>query len=78
MILITYDEDLRMGGVAPENGFGHGGQTVCALESPLVFPNDYNSQTHAYSILRTLEDGFPISGYVANASLVASLPPVWK
>jgi len=77
VIIITYDEDQRMGGVAPKNGFGQGGQTLCALVSPLVLPGDYASQTYAYSILRTLEDGFPVSGYLANASAVSPLPTAW-
>jgi phosphatidylinositol-3-phosphatase len=77
VIIITYDEDQRMGGVAAKNGFGQGGHVLCALLSPLVVPGEYSSRTYAYSILRTLEDGLPVSGYLANASAVSSLPAVW-
>ncbi len=36
VIVVTYDEDQRMGGLAAKNGLGSGGHVVCALISPLV------------------------------------------
>lgn len=77
VIIITYDEDQRMGGVAEKNGFGQGGHTVCAIVSPLVQSGDYTAKAYAYSVFRSLEDGFPVSGYLANATHVSSLPVVW-
>ncbi len=76
-IVIVFDEDQRMGGMA-QVGFGQGGHTVCALVSPLAVPGDYGSTTYEYSILRTLEDGFGLPGYVGHAVDVASLPMVWS
>lgn len=77
VIIITYDEDQRMGGVPAKNGFGQGGHTVCAILSPLILPGDYSSMTYAYSTLRTLEDGFGLSPFLGNASNVATLPVSW-
>lgn len=40
VIVILYDEDQRMGGLAPKNGLASGGHIPCALLSPLVRPGD--------------------------------------
>jgi phosphatidylinositol-3-phosphatase len=77
VIIITYDEDQRMGGITAKNGFGSGGHTVCAILSPSAVPGNYTSKTYAYSLLRTLEDGFQLSDYLGNASAVSPLPLVW-
>jgi hypothetical protein len=36
LIIVTYDEDERAGGLAKKNGFGQGGHVVCAILSPLA------------------------------------------
>ena len=41
VIVVLYDEDERMGGLAAKNGLGSGGHTACALISPLVQPGEY-------------------------------------
>jgi phosphoesterase family protein len=78
VIVIVYDEDERMGGVAPKLGFGQGGHTVCAILSPLVVPGNYSTMTFAYSLLRTLQDGYGESGYLANVTYVSALPVSWN
>jgi hypothetical protein len=78
VILVTYDEDQRMGGLAPKNGLGSGGHIVCALISPLVRRGDYTDKTYSYSVLRTIQDGFRLGPYLGSAGDVAALPVHWK
>jgi hypothetical protein len=78
VIIITYDEAQRMGGLAPHNGLGQGGHTVCAIISPLVTAGSYSAQTFAYSLLRTLQNGFAVSPYLGAAADVSALPVVWR
>jgi hypothetical protein len=78
VIVVTYDEDERMGGVASKNGFGQGGHTVCAVLSPLVVPGSYPDKTYAYSVLRTVQDGLGLAGYLGHAADVSALPVSWR
>jgi hypothetical protein len=78
VIVILYDEDQRQGGLAPHNGLGEGGHTVCAVISPLVTPGDYPQTTYAYSVLRTLQDGFGVTPYLGAAAQVSALPVTWR
>ena len=78
MIVVTYDEDGRMGGLAAKNGLGSGGHTVCALISPLVQPGDYADKTYSYSVLRTIQDGFGLGPYLGAAAQVGALPVAWR
>ncbi len=78
VIIVLYDEDMRMGGMAAKNGLGQGGHTVCAVLSPMVASGAYEETTYAYSVLRTLEDGFSLPAYLGSAGAVAQLPVVWK
>jgi hypothetical protein len=78
VIVITYDEDQRMGGLAPKNGLGSGGHTVCVLISPLVRTGDYAQTTYSYSLLRTIQDGFGLTPYLGSAAQVQPLPAAWK
>ena len=78
VIVVTYDEDQRMGGLAAKNGLGSGGHVVCALISPLVQPGDYADKTYSYSVLRTIQDGFGLGPYLGSAAQVGPLPVVWK
>lgn len=78
VIIILFDEDMRMGGMAAKNGFGQGGHTMCLLLSPMAVPGDYSNTTYAYSVLRTLEDGFALPTYLGNSVDVATLPLRWK
>ena len=78
VILITYDEDQRMGGLAAKNGLGSGGHIASALISPLVRPADYAGTTYSYSALRTIQDGLGLGPYLGAAAQVGPLPVVWK
>jgi hypothetical protein len=78
VIVVTYDEDQRMGGLAAKNGLGSGGHIACALISPLVRPGDYADTTYSYSVLRTIQDGLGLSPYLGAAAQVAALPVVWR
>ena len=77
LIVVTYDEDQRAGGLAPKNGLGAGGHVVCALVSPLVVPGAYGEQAYHYSVLRTVEDGFGIRDHVGHAADVRALTGMW-
>src|SRR5215469_5015839 len=77
VIIVTYDEDERAGGLAGKNGFGEGGHVVCAILSPLAVPGSYNGMFYHYSLLRTLEDGFSIQNYVGFADDVAAITGIW-
>ena len=78
VIVVTYDEDQRMGGLAARNGLGSGGHVVCALISPLVRPGEYSDQTYSYSVLRTIQDGFGRQPYLGFAAQVVGLPVRWN
>jgi hypothetical protein len=78
VIVVTYDEDQRMGGIAAKNGLGSGGHVVCALISPLARPGEYADTTYSYSVLRTIQDGFELQPFLGAAAQVAALPVVWK
>jgi hypothetical protein len=78
VIIILYDESDRMGGLAPKNGLGQGGHTVCAILSSLVVPGEYAPQTYSYSVLRTLQDGFGLPNYLGAAADVGPLPVAWN
>jgi hypothetical protein len=78
VIVVTYDEDQRMGGLAPKNGLGSGGHTICFVLSPLAAPGDYGAKTYSYSVLRTLQDGLGLSPYLGAASWVSPLRLAWR
>ena len=78
VIIITYDEDQRQGGIAAKNGFGAGGHIATAIISPLARHGDYATKTYAYSLLRTIEDGMGLSGHVGNANAVSAISQIWK
>jgi len=78
VIVVLYDEDERMGGLAAKNGLGSGGHTACALISPLVQPGEYEATTYSYSVLRTIQDGFALHAYLGSAAQVSPLPVVWR
>src|SRR5205823_55882 len=57
VIIITYDEDQRAGGVSGHDGLGAGGHIAAAILSPLAVPGSYGVTRYHYSVLRTLQDG---------------------
>jgi Phosphoesterase family len=77
VIIITYDEDERAGGMAKKNGFGQGGHVACAILGPFAVPGEYDHPFYHYSVLRTLEDGFGITQYVGNANGVTPITGMW-
>ena len=78
VIVITYDEDERMGGLAAKNGLGSGGHVPCVLISPRAQPGEYADKTYSYSVLRTIQDGFGLAPYLGSAADVKPLPVAWK
>ncbi len=78
VIIVLYDEAMRMGGMAPKTGLAQGGHTVCAVLSPLVVPGTYEDTAYSYGVLRTLEDGFRLPAYLGAAVEVTQLPVSWK
>jgi hypothetical protein len=77
VIIVVYDEDERAGGFASKNGLGSGGQVACAILSPLAILGSYAQNYYHYSVLRTLEDGFRLNGYLGNANSVTPIA-VWR
>ena len=78
MIVVTYDESEREGGLAKKWGYGMGGHVVCALIGPQVRPGTYDGAYYHYSLLRTLEDGFRVNGHVGYANDVTAISHVWR
>lgn len=78
VIVVLYDEDGRMGGVPAKAGLAQGGHTVCLLISPLAVAGDYAAKTYSYSVLRTVQDGLGLPGYLGSAAAVGPLPVTWR
>src|SRR5438046_5522408 len=78
VIVITYDEDERAGGLAKKNGFGSGGHVVCAILSPLAARGSHSHKYYHYSLLRTVEDGFRPPGHLATAAPAAPLSRILR
>ena len=78
VIIVIYDEDERAGGIAPKNGLGSGGHVVCAIISQLVTVGTYGQTYYHYSLLRTVEDGFHLGGYLGNANVVTPIATIWR
>jgi hypothetical protein len=78
VIIVVYDEDERAGGIAAKNGLGSGGHVACAIISPLAVPGSYGQAYFHYSLLRTIEDGFRLSGYLGAANEVTAIGSIWR
>ena len=78
VIVVLYDEDERAGGLAAKNGLGSGGHVACAIIIPLAVPGDYGQKYFAYSILRTVEDGLSLPGYLGSANAVTPVSAIWR
>ena len=77
VLIITFDEaDTK----SPNNAikFGNGGQIVFAVMSNLANVGSYGNLWNHYSLLRTLEDGLGVSGYVGNADTATPINTIWK
>jgi len=77
VLIITFDEaDTKSPNNA--NKFGNGGQIVFAVVSPLAKVGSYGNLWNHYSLLRTLEDGLGVGGYVGNAASATPINTIWK
>lgn len=76
VIIITFDEGI-INGPNHADKFGNGGNVVFAVISPLAVPGRYGGLYDHYGFLRTMEDGFQLSGYLGNATLAAPINPIW-
>src|SRR5262249_37654478 len=77
LIIVTYDEDERAGGLAKKHGFGSGGQVVCAILGPQVVPGRYTTEWFPYSLLRTVEDGVAVPEDLGDANAVTPIDTIW-
>ena len=51
---------------------------MCAIISPLAVPGSYGQKYYHYSLLRTLEDGFRLGGYLGNANAISPIASIWR
>jgi hypothetical protein len=77
LLLITFDEGTSNRGDGNGHQFAGGGNIAFAALGPLVEPNVYSNTFDHYSFLRTMEDGFGISTYLANAANATPINNIW-
>ena len=41
-------------------------------------PGSYGQTYYHYSLLRTIEDGFGLDGYLGNANAVTAIASIWR
>jgi phosphatidylinositol-3-phosphatase len=78
LIIVTYDESERQNGLDPKYGYGQGGHVAMLFIGPQVQPGEYPGAYNHYGLLRTLEDGYRLNGYVGYANDVPAITPIWK
>jgi hypothetical protein len=76
-LFVTFDEGVTSSPVRAVK-FGNGGNVAFLAWGSQVHPGVYTSQHTAYAFLRTLEDGFAVSGYVGNAANVTPIAEIWN
>lgn len=76
-LLVTFDEGVTS---SPNRAvkFGDGGNVAFAAWGPQVKTGTVDTEYTHYSLLRTLEDGFGVSGYVGAAAQVQPMTAIWK
>jgi len=77
VLIITFDEGTSNRGDGVGHQFAGGGNVAFAALGPLVHPAGYTGVFDHYSFLRTLEDGFGISTYLANAAAASPINTIW-
>jgi len=77
LILITFDEGTSNRGDGNGHQFSGGGNVAFVALGPLVRPGVYPATYDHYSFLRTMEDGFGISSYLANAADATPINDIW-
>ena len=78
LIVVLFDEDQRSGGMQLKDPLGQGGHTICFLLGPGVRPGVYTRTEYAYSVLRTLQDGYGVGPYLGHAADVRPLDQIWR
>ena len=77
VLIITFDEGTSNQGPGSSKQFAGGGNVAFAVISPLAQPGAYAGTYNHYSLLRTLEDGFGITGHPANAATANPINTIW-
>ncbi len=75
VLVITYDEGNT--GANPLDPNGNGGHVVFAVLGHGVRRGLYGGIHDHYSLLRTLEDGFGLTGYVGGAADASAISSIW-
>jgi hypothetical protein len=77
VLIITFDEGTTN---SPNRALkvDNGGNVAFAVVSPLANPGSYGNAWDHYSLLRTLEDGLGVSGYVGAAATATPINTIWK
>ena len=78
VLIITFDEGTSNQGPGSSKQFSGGGNIAFAVVSPLARPGLYADVFNHYSLLRTLEDGFGITGHPANAGTADAINTIWR
>jgi phosphatidylinositol-3-phosphatase len=78
LIVVLFDEDQRAGGMQLKDPLGQGGHTICFLLGPGVRPGVYTRTEYAYSVLRTLQDGYGVGPYLGHAADIGPLDQIWR
>jgi hypothetical protein len=77
VLIITFDEGTSNKGPQTATQFAGGGNVVFDVLGPLAAPGEYDTDLNHYSFLRTMEDGFGISSYLANAASASPISGIW-
>jgi hypothetical protein len=70
LLIVTFDEGTT--------DVGGGGNVALYLEGPHVRPGVYEQAANHFSLLRMLEDGFRLYGYLGAAASAPPIANVWK
>ncbi len=76
VLIITYDEGTT-GHFNLQDRFGRGGHVVLAIVSPLIERGLHDGVFDHYSLLRLVEDGFRLNGYLGNAARARAIVAGW-
>jgi hypothetical protein len=75
LIIIVFDEGTSS---TLQDGPQAGGNVLFAAIGPQVRPGVYGGTFNHYGFLRTLEDGFRVSGYAGAAATAKPINTIWK
>lgn len=77
LIIITFDEGTSNRGDGNGHQFAGGGNVAFLALGPLVKTGTYDGVYDHYGFLRTMEDGFGLTSYLANAATAAPITTIW-